>query len=165
MTGRRAKDKPPPLTRSQVMARVKSKNTTPELKVRAALWRAGLRYRLHRADLPGKPDLTFVSRRVAVFVHGCFWHGHECPRGARMPKDNADYWRRKIERNRARDQQAATALTALGWRVLTVWECEIKDPARLDALAAAIRSSPASAPPSAPPDRHSAAASDRNSVA
>ena len=164
MTMRRLKEKPPPLTRSQVMARVKSKDTTPELKVRAALWRAGLRYRLHRADLPGKPDLTFVSRRAVVFVHGCFWHGHDCPRGARMPKDNADYWRRKIDRNRARDQQAVTALTALGWRVLTVWECEIKDPARLAALAAAIRSSPAQGS-AAPPDRHSAAAADRNSAA
>lgn len=129
----------PPLTRSQVMARVKSKNTTPEIKVRAALWRAGLRYRLHRADLPGKPDLVFAGRRVVVFVHGCFWHGHDCRRGARMPKDNADYWRRKIDRNRARDAQAAADLAAAGWRVLTVWECEIKDPARLEALAGAVR--------------------------
>lgn len=129
----------PPLTRSQVMARVKSKNTTPEIKVRAALWRAGLRYRLHRADLPGKPDLVFAGRRVVVFVHGCFWHGHDCPRGARTPKDNADYWRRKIDRNRARDAQAAADLAAAGWRVLTLWECEIKDPARLEALADAVR--------------------------
>lgn len=133
----------PPLTRSQVMARVKSKNTTPEIKVRAALWRAGLRYRLHRADLPGKPDLVFAGRRVVVFVHGCFWHGHDCPRGARTPKDNAEYWRRKIDRNRARDAQAAADLAAAGWRVLTVWECEIKDPARLEALADAVRAAAA----------------------
>lgn len=139
MTKRRRENKPPPLTRSQTMARVKSKNTTPELKVRAYLWRAGLRYRLHRADLPGKPDVVFPGRRAVVFVHGCFWHGHDCPRGARMPQDNADYWRRKIERNRARDAKAAADLAALGWRVLTVWECELKDPARLDALAADLR--------------------------
>lgn len=139
MTGKKRDKNAPPLTRSQTMARVKSKNTTPELKVRAYLWRAGLRYRLHRADLPGKPDVVFPGRRAVVFVHGCFWHGHDCPRGARPPKDNADYWRRKIERNRARDAKAAGDLAALGWRVLTVWECELKDPARLDALAADLR--------------------------
>ena len=132
----------PALTRSQVMARVKGKNTTPELKVRAALWRAGLRYRLHAAALPGKPDVLFPGRRLALFVHGCFWHGHDCPRGARAPKENADYWRRKIDRNRARDQATILALTAMGWRTLTVWECELRQEDRLAALVAEIKALP-----------------------
>lgn len=132
----------PVLTRSEVMARVKGKNTAPELKVRAALWRAGLRYRLHAAALPGKPDLVFPGRRLALFVHGCFWHGHDCPRGARAPKENADYWRRKIGRNRARDQATVQALTAMGWRALTVWECELRREGRLAELAAEIKAAP-----------------------
>ena len=128
-----------PEQRSRVMARVRGKNTRPELAVRRLLWRAGHRYRLHRRDLPGSPDIAFIGRRLAVFVHGCFWHGHDCSRGARAPKQNAEYWRAKIARNRARDTAAEVALAAQGWRTLTVWECELKDePALLARLDQAI---------------------------
>ena len=113
--------------RSQVMAAVRGKDTAPELKVRRLLWREGYRYRLHAEKLPGKPDLAMASRRTAVFVHGCFWHGHDCARGARAPKANAAYWSGKIARNRARDERNAAALEAMGWRPVTVWECELRD--------------------------------------
>lgn len=120
-----------PEQRSAVMRRVKSKHTAPELKLRKLLTSLGYRYRLHRADLPGKPDFVFPGRRKLIFVHGCFWHGHDCPRGARAPKNNADYWQAKIARNRARDAAHQTKLAETGWRVLTVWECEMKDDASL----------------------------------
>ena len=84
-------------------------------------------YRLHRADLPGKPDIAYPGRRLAIFVHGCFWHGHDCPRGARIPKANADYWRGKIGRNRARDAATLETLEAMGWRAIVVYECALKD--------------------------------------
>lgn len=109
------------------MARVKSRDTAPELAVRRLLTKLGYRYRLHRADVPGRPDIAFIGRRKAVFVHGCFWHGHDCARGAREPKANADYWRAKIARNRARDADARDRLTAIGWRATVVWECELRD--------------------------------------
>ena len=117
--------------RSDVMRRVKAKGTTPELKVRRLLTRLGARYRLHRKDLPGSPDIVLPGRRLAIFVHGCFWHGHDCARGARVPKANRDYWVAKVERNRARDARARAALTEAGWRVETIWECEMKDEAAL----------------------------------
>lgn len=120
--------------RSAVMRRVKSKDTKPELAVRRLLHAAGYRYRLHRKDLPGKPDLVFPGRRKAVFVHGCFWHGHDCRRGARQPKTNAEYWRAKIARNIDRDARTRAALGAAGWRSLVVWECELKDEALLQRL-------------------------------
>jgi DNA mismatch endonuclease, patch repair protein len=113
--------------RSAVMRRVKGKDTTPELKVRKALTRLGARFRLHRKDLPGKPDIVLPGRKLALFVHGCFWHGHNCARGARVPKQNRDYWVGKVARNRARDAASREALAALGWRVETIWECELKD--------------------------------------
>ena len=113
--------------RSAVMRRVKGKNTSPELKVRKALTALGARYRLHRKDLPGAPDIVMPGRRITLFVHGCFWHGHDCARGARVPKQNRDYWLGKIGRNRARDVRTWAALEALGWRPLVVWECELKD--------------------------------------
>ena len=122
-----------PEKRSAVMRRVKGKDTSPELKVRAALRKLGVGYRLHRADLPGKPDIAMPGRKLALFVHGCFWHGHDCARGARMPKANADYWNAKIARNRARDERSVAALEAMGWRPVTVWECELKDEAALEA--------------------------------
>ena len=122
-----------PQKRSAVMRRVKGRDTAPELKVRKALTALGARYRLHRADLPGKPDIVMPGRRLALFVHGCFWHGHDCPRGARVPKQNRDYWIGKVARNRARDARSREALTALGWRVETIWECELKDLASLQA--------------------------------
>ena len=120
--------------RSAVMRRVKGRDTAPELAVRRILRAAGIGYRLGGAGLPGRPDLVMKGRRVAVFVHGCFWHGHDCARGARKPKANAAYWSAKIERNRARDAAARDALAARGWRVVTVWECGMKAadfPARL----------------------------------
>ena len=119
--------------RSDVMRRVKGRDTSPELAVRRMLWRLGARYRLHRKDLPGHPDIVMPGRRLAVFVHGCFWHGHDCARGARVPKQNRDYWEGKVGRNRDRDAANLEKLEALGWRVLTVWECELKDPAALEA--------------------------------
>ena len=119
--------------RSAVMRRVPGKNSSAEMKVRRLLTSMGLRYRLHRKDLPGSPDVAFPGRRTALFVHGCFWHGHDCKRGARAPKANADYWTAKIARNRARDVRNVEGLTALGWRSVTVWECELRDEAALRA--------------------------------
>ena len=94
------------------MRRVKGRDTGPEMTVRRALTRLGARYRLHRKDLPGSPDVVMPGRRLALFVHGCFWHGHDCPRGARVPKQNRDYWTAKVARNRARDAANAAALVA-----------------------------------------------------
>ena len=118
--------------RSAVMRAVKSRDTTPELVVRAAVCALGYsrRYRIG-AKLPGRPDLVFGAMRKAIFVHGCFWHGHSCKRGARQPKDNAAYWRAKIARNVARDARSSAALKTAGWRVLTLWECEVKEEALL----------------------------------
>ena len=116
-----------PERRAAIMRAVKSRDTTPELAVRALLRKFAPGYRLHRADVPGKPDIAYVGRKRAIFVHGCFWHGHDCARGARAPRANADYWRGKIVRNIARDARNREALATLGWRVLTVWECALKD--------------------------------------
>jgi DNA mismatch endonuclease (patch repair protein) len=113
--------------RSAVMRRVKGRDTTPELKVRRGLTKLGARYRLHRKDLPGNPDIVMAGRRLALFVHGCFWHGHDCARGARVPKQNREYWEAKVGRNRVRDAKSAEALAEQGWRVETIWECELKD--------------------------------------
>lgn len=128
-----------PKERSALMARVHSKHTKPELKVRSHLHRHGLRFRLHQRDLPGSPDLVFPSRKVAVFVHGCFWHGHNCKR-FRLPQTRPEFWRNKIEGNRTRDSQKRVALENMGWRVLTIWECEINDD-RLSRLAIEITDS------------------------
>ena len=110
------------------MRRVGSKDTGPERTVRRLLTSLRLRYRLHRKDLPGAPDIVLPGRRLALFVHGCFWHGHDCKRGARAPKTNADYWRAKIARNVARDAASLAALADLGWRAEVIWECELKTP-------------------------------------
>jgi DNA mismatch endonuclease (patch repair protein) len=123
------------------MRRVKARDTTPERLVRALLTQLGVRYRLHRAELPGRPDIVMASRKLAILIHGCFWHGHDCARGARVPKQNADYWLAKIGRNRARDADSLARLTALGWRVETVWECEMKDKAALKQRLAALTGS------------------------
>ncbi len=128
-----------PEQRSAVMRAVKGRDTTPELAVRRILRAAGIGYRLGGRGLPGRPDLVMPGRRVAVFVHGCFWHGHDCPRGARLPKANADYWSAKIGRNRARDAAAHTALAAAGWRVVTVWECGMKTADFAGTLVAEVR--------------------------
>ncbi len=127
-----------PALRSAVMRAVKSRDTSPEMKVRALLRAIAPGYRLHRAELPGKPDVAYVGRKRAIFVHGCFWHGHDCARGARAPKANAAYWRAKIDRNRARDARNLESLQALGWRAMVVWECELKDEAALRARLAAF---------------------------
>jgi DNA mismatch endonuclease (patch repair protein) len=135
-----------PEKRSSVMRQVKGRGTTPERKVRKLLTGMGLRYRLHRKDLPGAPDIVMGGRRIALFVHGCFWHGHDCARGARVPKQNRDYWTAKIGRNRSRDERTRAALEAGGWTPIIVWECELKDEAALKArLAAALYARPASA--------------------
>lgn len=122
-----------PEQRSAVMRAVKSTGTAPERIVRRAVCALGFRrrYRLNGAHLPGKPDLVFPAARKAIFVHGCFWHGHDCKRGARKPKDNAAYWSAKIARNRARDAGHVIALRHAGWAALTLWECELRDAAAL----------------------------------
>ncbi len=113
------------------MQAVKSKDTAPELLVRRLAHSLGYRFRLHRKDLPGKPDLVFPRLHKALFVNGCFWHGHDCARGARVPVQNRPYWTRKIARNKERDAATRTALTALGWKVAVLWECELKEPGRV----------------------------------
>lgn len=128
--------------RSALMKRVKQANTVPELIVRKELHHRGLRYVIGDRRLPGSPDLSFPRYRAVVFVHGCFWHGHSCRKG-RLPTSNVDYWIPKIAANRKRDARKVAALKAQGWRVFTVWECEIGPaadlPGRMDALAASIR--------------------------
>ena len=138
MTGKGSTDVYSPEKRSAVMRRVKGRDTTPELKVRKALTCLGARYRLQRKDLPGKPDIVLPGRKLTLFVHGCFWHGHHCARGGRVPKQNRDYWVGKVERNRMRDAKTHEALAALGWRVETIWECDLKDEAVLSARLAAL---------------------------
>jgi DNA mismatch endonuclease, patch repair protein len=115
------------MERSDIMRAVKGRDTSPELAVRKLLRGIAPGYRLCRRDLPGAPDIAYIGKRKAIFVHGCFWHGHDCKRGARLPKTNADYWTQKIARNRARDEKHLAAYGALGWRVLTIWECETRD--------------------------------------
>jgi DNA mismatch endonuclease (patch repair protein) len=114
-------------TRSAVMRKVRSRDTGPELAVRRLLRGLGRGYRVQGEDLPGKPDIVLRGARTAIFVHGCFWHGHDCKRGARSSRSNALYWSQKIARNRARDLKTAADLEALGWRVLIVWECALRD--------------------------------------
>jgi DNA mismatch endonuclease (patch repair protein) len=116
--------------RSQLMSRIRGRDTKPELVVRRVAHALGYRYRLHRASLPGCPDLVFGPRRKAVFVHGCFWHQHDCKRGT-QPKGNGDFWRAKLARNRERDIEAIRSLELLGWSVLVVWECQTRDKGRL----------------------------------
>ena len=128
-----------PAQRSAVMRRVKGRDTSPELAVRRMLRASGVGYRLGGAGLPGRPDLVMKGRRVVVFVHGCFWHGHDCRRGARAPQANAAYWSAKIQRNRVRDAAAEAALIEAGWRVITVWECGLRSPDAAGRLLAAVR--------------------------
>jgi DNA mismatch endonuclease (patch repair protein) len=129
--------------RSAVMRAVKGRDTSPERAVRRLLRPIATGYRLNRRDLPGSPDIAYGRRRLAIFVHGCFWHGHGCKRGSRKPKTNAAYWSTKIARNQERDTQAVEALHALGWRTMVIWECEIKDETALSGrLRAFLDSSP-----------------------
>lgn len=121
------------IQRSERMSRVRDRNTAPELAIRRLVHALGYRFRLHRRDLPGTPDLVFPGRRKVIFVDGCFWHRHPDPacKLARMPKSRQKFWGPKLEGNRARDLAKEAALTALGWEVLTVWECELRDLASL----------------------------------
>jgi DNA mismatch endonuclease (patch repair protein) len=115
-----------PESRSALMARISGKNTAPELIVRRLLHSLGYRFRLHRRDLPGTPDVVFPSRRKAIFVNGCFWHAHGCRIG-QPPKSRAEFWRPKFERNRVRDKRNRADLRAMGWTVLTVWQCQTRE--------------------------------------
>jgi DNA mismatch endonuclease, patch repair protein len=113
--------------RSQIMSRVGDKNTKPEIAVRSVLHNLGFRFRLHRKDLPGKPDIALPRHRKVLFVHGCFWHGHENCSRAKRPSTNQQFWNDKLDGNILRDQENIHALNELGWDVLTVWACEVKD--------------------------------------
>lgn len=126
-------DKLDPVRRSANMARVRGKDTGPELRVRRIAHRMGLRFRLHRKDLPGKPDLVFPKHRLAVFVHGCFWHRHPGCSRASMPSTRVDFWEAKFAANVERDARQVAALEAQGWRVLVLWECRLKDEALIEA--------------------------------
>jgi DNA mismatch endonuclease (patch repair protein) len=119
-------------TRSALMRKVRVKDTAPEMIVRRMLHRLGFRFRLHRKDLPGKPDIVLPSRRKIVVVNGCFWHGHNCPRGA-PPKSRIEFWGPKIASNRLRDEKNARSLEEAGWRTIVVWECETGNSAELQA--------------------------------
>lgn len=130
-----------PLTRSQMMSLIRSTGTRPEVAVRMAVHAMGLRFRLHRRDLPGKPDLVFPKRRLVVFVHGCFWHQHRGCSLASRPKTNADYWGPKLARNIERDESALGALKDLGWSAHVIWECETRAGPVLQAKLEAIFSS------------------------
>lgn len=113
-------------TRSRIMAAVPHKDTSVELKVRSALHKAGKRFRLHRKDLPGTPDIVFPSKKIVVFVHGCFWHSHGCKK-SRPPSSNREYWLPKIKDNRERDRRKIEQLESMGWHPVVVWECQIDD--------------------------------------
>lgn len=119
-----------PEQRSRIMRSVGTRNTGPELVVRSLLHRLGLRFSLHKRDLPGRPDIVLSKRKTVVFVNGCFWHGHGCSKG-HLPKSRLDFWGPKIARNRERDTESVKALRKSGWRVLTVWQCETKNVERL----------------------------------
>lgn len=136
-------DRLTPERRSWLMSRVAGKHTTPEMRVRRMAHSLGLRFRLHRKDLPGKPDLTFPKHRVVIFVHGCFWHRHAGCRKTSMPKSNVEFWHDKFAANTARDISSYTKLAGLGWRVLVVWECETKiEDVLIDKFRAVLRDVP-----------------------
>ncbi|HNR77806.1 MAG TPA: very short patch repair endonuclease [Parvularculaceae bacterium] len=116
-----------PEKRSEIMRAVKGRDTKPEIALRKALFAKGFRYRLNVKTLPGKPDIVFPKRRAVIFVHGCFWHGHDCPRGKRKPKTNSGYWALKIKNNVKRDHAAVAALQRQNWSVKISWECDLKD--------------------------------------
>jgi DNA mismatch endonuclease, patch repair protein len=114
------------MNRSENMRRIRSKGMLPELAVRSLVHKMGYRFRLHREDLPGKPDLVFGSRRKVIFVHGCFWHAHDCKK-AHTPRSNANYWGPKLKRNQVRDARNIESLCAAGWKPLVIWECQLKE--------------------------------------
>lgn len=123
----------PSETRSRIMRAIKSRNTRPELALRSLAHSMGYRYRIHRKDLPGKPDMVFPAKHKVVFVHGCFWHCHGCKiaGGTRTPAQNSEYWDAKLTRNRARDESNIKALAALGWKTAVFWECELQKPSNV----------------------------------
>lgn len=114
------------MDRSENMRAIRSKDTLPEMAVRSLVHGLGYRFRLHRADLPGKPDLAFPARRKVIFVHGCFWHSHDCKSGL-IPKSNQDFWLPKLRRNKIRDNKNLEALTVQGWKAMVIWQCELRD--------------------------------------
>lgn len=118
--------------RRRIMRAIKSRDTGPELFVRRLVHRMGYRFRLHRKGLPGTPDLVFPGMRKAIFVHGCFWHSHDCGQGARVPRQNRAFWKKKLARTHERDKAAHKALTALGWKVSVFWECELRNQQRIE---------------------------------
>lgn len=126
-----SRSKRKPLTRSQAMSRIRSRDTRPEAATRAAVHRMGFRFRKHVADLPGKPDLANKKAKWAIFVHGCFWHSHENCSLASSPRTNAEYWTAKLRRNRERDRSRIEELRKLGFRVLVVWECEVRSESKM----------------------------------
>lgn len=132
------KAKRAPLTRSEVMSRVKGRDTRPEMRLRRALHAAALRYRLHAKELPGRPDIVFRGTKLAIFVHGCFWHRHPGCEHARTPKSRIDFWERKFSGNVERDARQAAELEAAGWTVMTLWECETRETAELAAFVNAV---------------------------
>ena len=113
--------------RSDLMSKIKSKNTKPEIRLRKALYRDGLRYRIHRKDLPGKPDVSVAKYKIAIEVRGCFWHGHSRCKDGHMPSKNTEFWRNKLLKNQARDRQNLRALKSLGYQVYVIWECEMRN--------------------------------------
>lgn len=131
-----------PTVRSKMMSSIRGRDTLPEMRVRRYLYAVGLRFRLHVRDLPGRPDVVFPGRRVAIFVHGCFWHGHSGCVYATTPTTRAQFWEDKFAANKARDVAAVSKLTALGWQVFTVWECETRNELDLDHLAWAVLAMP-----------------------
>jgi DNA mismatch endonuclease (patch repair protein) len=133
-------DKLAPSRRSANMRAIRSKNTKPELVVRNLLRRIGFPgYRLHRKDLPGKPDIAFIARKKAILVHGCFWHGHDCREGLRRPKSRPDYWLPKISGNQVRDALHRAKLTDEGWDILVIWDCEVSQSSLPDRIAAFMK--------------------------
>jgi len=141
--------------RTRIMRSIHKRNTQPELRVRRALHAAGLRFRLHRRDLPGTPDIVLPSRRLAILVNGCFWHQHPGCALARRPRANQEYWEPKLARNVARDAATREALAGLGWRVMVVWECETRQAGLLQRLVETVRVIPVAtvSAPAVAPDR------------
>lgn len=128
------KDHLTPTERSDVMRKVRAQNTGPERALRRYLHRRGYRFRLHRRDLPGTPDLVFPGRNKIIFVHGCFWHGHSCRAGQNRPRTNVDYWEAKLKKTQKRDRKNRALLIEMGWDIKIIWECDISNPKVLKQL-------------------------------
>ena len=131
---RKVSDQCSPAQRSAIMARIRATNTRPEIAVRQLLHRLGYRFRLHRRALPGTPDIVLPKHHAVIFVHGCFWHCHDCSRGRRQPATNRAYWLPKLAKNVERDAHSTVALQRMGWRVLTIWECQVGMPDMADQI-------------------------------